>query len=93
MKALNVKDQKNRFKNVQLNIKKKYLKSLKSNSTISQRFCSKSILSTFLLIKKRNRCIVTGRGRAILKDFKLSRLEFSRIAKRLNLPGVKKASW
>lgn len=66
---------------------KTYLKSLKSNF----RFCLSSVckkkLETFLVKIPKNRCIVSGRGRAVLSDFKLSRLEFYRNVSKL--PGVK----
>ncbi|PKS09528.1 hypothetical protein jhhlp_004145 [Lomentospora prolificans] len=41
----------------------------------------------------RNRCILGGKTRGILRDFKLSRYNFRRQALDGNLPGVKKASW
>ena len=42
--------------------------------------------------KLRNRCIVTNRGKAINKTFKLSRLEFRRWVRDFLLPGVEKSS-
>ncbi|WPH01624.1 glucocorticoid receptor-like (DNA-binding domain) [Acrodontium crateriforme] len=41
----------------------------------------------------RNRCILGGKGRGVLRDFKLSRFQFRMNALAGNLPGVKKASW
>ncbi|PBP15612.1 hypothetical protein BUE80_DR013648 [Diplocarpon rosae] len=41
----------------------------------------------------RNRCIEGGKGRGILRDFKMSRYNFRVNALEGNLPGVKKASW
>lgn len=40
-----------------------------------------------------NRCIETGRGRGILKDFGISRLYFKRLYKKNQLVGISKASW
>lgn len=44
-------------------------------------------------IRQRNRCIETGRSRAFIRKFGLSRLVFREKALRGELPGVKKASW
>jgi small subunit ribosomal protein S14 len=44
-------------------------------------------------IRQRNRCIITGRSRAYLRKFGISRLVFREKALRGELPGVKKASW
>ena len=41
----------------------------------------------------RNRCPLTGRGRAIVRRFGLSRLRFRSLANAGRLIGVKKASW
>ena len=41
----------------------------------------------------RNRCAVTGRGRSVLRDFKLSRLKFRQIADQGLIPGVTRSSW
>ncbi|KAK4149290.1 hypothetical protein C8A00DRAFT_38108 [Chaetomidium leptoderma] len=41
----------------------------------------------------RNRCILGGKGRGILTDFKMTRYNFRLQALAGNLPGVKKASW
>jgi ribosomal protein S14 len=41
----------------------------------------------------RNRCILTGRGRATYSFCKLSRLKFRELAAQGKLAGIKKASW
>lgn len=41
----------------------------------------------------RNRCVLTGRGRGVLKDFRLSRLQFRTLAAQGLLPGVIPAQW
>ena len=41
----------------------------------------------------RNRCPLTGRGRAIVRRFGLSRLIFRSLASAGRLAGVKKATW
>jgi small subunit ribosomal protein S14 len=40
-----------------------------------------------------NRCKVTGRPRAYMRDFGVSRIVFRELARQGMLPGVKKASW
>ena len=41
----------------------------------------------------RNRCAMTGRPRAYLRQFGLSRITFREMALQGLVPGVKKASW
>ena len=41
----------------------------------------------------RNRCAMTGRPRAFLRQFGLSRITFREMALQGLIPGVKKASW
>lgn len=45
------------------------------------------------LVRLRSRCILTNRGRAVYKIFKISRLMFRQLALQGNIPGIKKASW
>ena len=40
-----------------------------------------------------NRCQVTGRRRAFIRRFKLSRITFRELASKGEIPGVTKASW
>ncbi|MFK7931669.1 MAG: 30S ribosomal protein S14 [Myxococcota bacterium] len=40
-----------------------------------------------------NRCMVTGRGRAVYRKFRLSRIAFRELAHAGHLPGVHKSSW
>lgn len=44
-------------------------------------------------IRARNRCSVTGRPRAFIRKFGLSRITFRELATRGQIPGVTKASW
>ena len=39
------------------------------------------------------RCMVTGRSRAVYREFSLSRITFRKMALEGKLPGIKKASW
>jgi ribosomal protein S14 len=43
--------------------------------------------------KIKNRCILTGRGRGVLRDFKVFRMNFKELASKGLLPGVRKSSW
>jgi small subunit ribosomal protein S14 len=40
-----------------------------------------------------NRCVVTGRRRAFIRRFKLSRITFRELASNGMIPGVTKSSW
>lgn len=44
-------------------------------------------------VKLKNRCIITGRQRGVLRDFKISRMCFKELASKGFLPGIKKSSW
>ncbi len=40
-----------------------------------------------------NRCVITGRRRAYLRRFKMSRITFRELASQGMIPGVTKSSW
>lgn len=44
-------------------------------------------------VRIKNRCAITGRSRAYMRQFGLSRIQFREMARRGELPGVTKASW
>ncbi len=44
-------------------------------------------------VRLRTRCMVTGRPRAVYREFMLSRIAFREMALRGELPGIHKASW
>lgn len=44
-------------------------------------------------IRKRNRCSVTGRPRAYIRRFGVSRITFRELALQGRIPGVTKSSW
>jgi small subunit ribosomal protein S14 len=44
-------------------------------------------------VRIKNRCNVTGRSRGYMRYFGLSRQEFRELARRGEIPGVKKSSW
>lgn len=41
----------------------------------------------------RNRCVLTGRGRGVLRKFKISRLSFKKLSSQGLIIGIKKSSW
>jgi len=44
-------------------------------------------------VRIRNRCSVTGRPRAYIRRFRLSRITFRELASKGQIPGVTKSSW
>ncbi len=44
-------------------------------------------------IRARNRCSITGRPRAFIRKFGLSRITFRQLASQGKIPGVTKSSW
>jgi len=44
-------------------------------------------------VRLRNRCAVTGRPRAYMRKFRLSRITFRELALQGKIPGVTKSSW
>ncbi len=44
-------------------------------------------------VRIKNRCAVTGRSRGYMRHFGLSRIQFREMARRGEIPGVKKSSW
>ncbi len=43
--------------------------------------------------RSHNRCQITGRSRAVLRKFKVSRIMLRELAAQGYIPGLKKASW
>ncbi len=43
--------------------------------------------------RSKNRCQLTGRSRAFLRKFKISRMMLRELALKGHIPGLKKASW
>ncbi len=44
-------------------------------------------------VRLRNRCSITGRPRAFIRKYGLSRLTFRELASQGHIPGVTKSSW
>lgn len=75
------------------------LRSLRENRSLPSRLRSQAFRALSLLprdssgTRRRNRCTLTGRSRAIVRRFGVSRLMFRLLARDGRLVGVKKASW
>jgi small subunit ribosomal protein S14 len=41
----------------------------------------------------KNRCVMAGKGRGVLREFRMARFQFRMNALAGSIPGVKKASW
>jgi ribosomal protein S14 len=95
-----VKDYKVRYRNFPSEDRFVPLRAIIRNQQIRSEF---RVLARYLLYKNslkykfpnnfRNRCLITGRVRAVLPYFKLSRIEFRQLAKQNYFMGVKKSSW
>ncbi|KAJ3361304.1 40S ribosomal protein mrp2, mitochondrial [Allomyces javanicus] len=61
------------------------------------RFQAQNALNQFPIAARktaiRNRCVVTGRARWVMRDFGLTRHAFRPMALKGEIPGVAKASW
>jgi len=44
-------------------------------------------------VRLKTRCVISGRSRAVYREFLLSRIAFRELALRGELPGIHKASW
>lgn len=90
-------NQRNLFKN---NEKKRLiLKSITNNLQFEKKIRWKLQKKLFefsnnsSLTRIKNRCILTGRSRSVYRFFKLSRIQFRKLASEGCLPGVSKYSW
>lgn len=99
MKKLIKKDFKRRNQVNKYELKRLYLKSLLMDQTLSnkKRFKIQSELTKLpknsSKVRLNNRCILTGRSRAVFKLFNLSRISLKQLALSGDLAGVKKTSW
>jgi ribosomal protein S14 len=99
MKALFLKDKNRRYSYFLIEKKKYILKYIFNNLKLPASVRNLAYNEYINLIhynshtKIRNRCILTNRGRAVYRNFKLSRLFFKHYALQGDLMGVKKASW
>jgi small subunit ribosomal protein S14 len=98
MKALFIKDKNRRYSYFLIEKKKYILKYIFNNLSLSTTIRNFAYAEYINLVqynshtKIRNRCVLTNRGRAVYRNFKLSRLFFKQYALQGDLMGVKKAS-
>lgn len=99
MKNLIEKDKKIRQFFQEYEVKKKILSSISNNLYFDIKTRKFSYLELYNLPKNssvfrtRRRCVLTGRSRAVYRNFKLCRNMFRDFALKGYLPGVAKASW
>ncbi len=97
MKFKTVKDKKLRKKFKKNELRIKLLKSFYQNMYLKPlvREYSREKLSKYkgIELKIKNRCVMTGRSSGIMREFKVSRMEFKRLAVEGVLLGIKKSSW
>lgn len=93
------KDKKKRAMFLKYEKDRKILKSICQNTNLPKqiRLEASLDLSTLpkdsSLVRLRNRCIMTGRGRFIFTSFSLSRLMLRNLAHKGLIPGLTKSSW
>lgn len=94
------KDYKIRYLNYRLEPKIVVLNSVVSNRFLDSRIRVFARYEIFKISSRNsfpnnfsNRCLLTGRIRATIPEFKLSRIEFRRLAKGNRLIGIRKSSW
>ncbi len=99
MKKSIFKDRRCRIIYAYFESRRKILLSLFQNRTLSPKIRREAYKSLIYLpvsssiTKRRNHCSITGRSRAIYRNFGLSRLIFRKLAWIGILNGVKKGSW
>ena len=55
-------------------------------------FYINSLIKFASSVKIKNRCLITGRSKSVLKNIHISRLMFRKMVSEGNLPGIKKSS-
>ena len=99
MKAQIQKDKKRRKLAEKYETKRAALKSIHKDESLSLLTRWKAVHKLAELprdsstTRVRNRCLLTGRPRGTLRDFKMSRIKFRELASSGLLNGVRKASW
>lgn len=88
MKAPVVRDlyRRQNFKNYEEKIR--LFKTLKTNTSFKLSAWAQNKMDRFGPSSYKNRCLITYRGKAISRKFKLSRQEFKRWAESSRLPGL-----
>ena len=97
MKHLIASDKKKRIIYSKNEKKRLVLKGIVKNEFLAKKVRNKALITLsytpgyFVQIK--NRCIFTGRARAYIKEFRVSRLVFKNLANNGYFAGVRKSSW
>ncbi|KAL9430640.1 hypothetical protein AB3S75_025937 [Citrus x aurantiifolia] len=95
----NIEDHKRRLLATKFELKRKLYKSLYRDVNLPTEVREKYLCKLARLPRNssftrlRNRCIFTGRSRAVYEKFRMSRIVFRSLANQGMLMGVKKASW
>lgn len=97
MKYLVAKDIKRRVLFKKFEKKRQVLKMVSCNEFLDKKIRNRAVIllsyTPGLFVQIRNRCIYSGRARAFIRDYKVSRSFFKKFANFGYLKGVKKASW
>jgi small subunit ribosomal protein S14 len=94
-----LKDRRRRILHALFERRRHLLRAVRETSSLSPRLRGQAYRALLLLprdsspTRLRNRCPLTGRPRAILRRFGLSRIRFRKLATSGHLPGVAKATW
>lgn len=93
MKALIKKNKliRSKYQTTELN---SYINSALNKNNLLEPIIKDILISTQLEIepisKIRNLCVITGRARAVIQKYKMSRIKFKQNAEAGNIPGIKK---
>lgn len=99
MKKRIFKDKRRRELSARNELKVRHFKSVVHAQNLPYGIREKAFLEMSMLQKDsfasriKNRCILSGRAKAVYKMFKMSRLLFRMFSSNGLLPGVRKASW
>ena len=94
-----LRDMRNRKSVAENELKRQALRYVIRNETLPQRtrIQAQLALNAFPGMARpghvRNRCVETGRGRGVMREFRLCRFQFRLAALRGDLPGVMKSTW
>ncbi|XP_059279265.1 small ribosomal subunit protein uS14m [Lycium barbarum] len=95
----NIQDNKRRLLSAKYELRRKLYKAFTQDPELppemreAHRYKLSKLPRNSSFTRIRNRCIFTGRPRAVYEKFRMSRIVFRGLAARGALQGVKKASW
>ena len=99
MTQVNQKDKQRRLQCAKDELKRRQYKLIIQNQLISPEVRAQAVIllnklsRQGSLVRVRNRCVLTGRSRGILRKWRLSRIQFRELAAQGQLLGVSKSSW